>query len=85
MTLLHILLLVRHPELVLSGFPTLCFKKCPSVKDSEPEYDEIKRAFTSLLPKAHFLKLAALVDGLDKFKGDQVIWPYSYEVNCQSE
>jgi hypothetical protein len=77
--LLHTLL-DRHHELVSSAFPTLCFIRSPSIKDAGPEYDGFKRALASLSPKAHFLNLAFFIDGVDEFEGDQVTWPYCYEV-----
>ena len=60
----------KYPELVPAVFPKLYRGWNQSIAKSQPEYVELKVALSLLISKAHFLKLAIFIDGVDEFEGD---------------
>jgi hypothetical protein len=67
--LLHTVL-KNNPELIPAVLPKLYYSWKDSDLDIEPQYIELKIAFTLLIEKARYLRLAIFIDGVDEFEGN---------------
>jgi hypothetical protein len=67
--LLHSIL-EQYPELIPAVFPKLYCARARLDEDCAPQYIELKEAFTLMVKKSSFLKIAVFIDGIDEFDGD---------------
>jgi hypothetical protein len=63
-------ILEQYPELIPAVFPKLFRARIRLDEAYTPQYIELKEAFTLMIKKSNFLKIAIFIDGIDEFDGD---------------
>jgi hypothetical protein len=63
-------ILKQYPELIPAVFPKLYASKLQLDENHPPEHVELKEAFSILVDKSEFMRIAIFIDGIDEFEGD---------------